>query len=879
FLNNKNNVDDKSEFDKNASFAAAIGLLPYVRGGQLWTPLSAGSTFNPSEVNGTVKYDDFGSFTITDDEGRQFVFGRPLRGQKYMMSEDPYWSTVNGDAENTSHIHLNKGNFWKIDFIAEWLLTEIRTPDYVDVNGNGKADDEDLGDWIRFEYTNPIKIEGYKLTGSSDGSMNQQVPTHREWVNFSQTDRASSLMRERAYMTKIVTPTQEIDFNISKRFDVDHDYFSKPANKVGPDYFYEDRQFTTTGSAKDFDIIYPVETMKYDQLTIRDRSRDYSVYHTANSTRQVITFNYAEKGSNDELAVSDYLIRNNNNSDRLKSKPSDGAQIDISKFKTSNGRGKTTLLGLTIYSGLGIETDKQHYTFEYANNPSYSEIHKRAIMRKKFFPSLRQSAWNSAAAKQIAINDINNYYTENAPGTNITISPYEFLIDVPYAERYDKLYHPSISIGALEAYLANPVGLPTGASYTSELIAQSVYPVKDVMGYAIKPNGSQDKAAWSLTKINYPTGASVAFEYEPDQFNIGTDEGNWSVDQQLPFIKEYNELATRRSRAQSLINDYIADPNVHLEKKLYAAFEMKLTGSSGGIRLKKKISDDGINDPMITTYQYGTGHYTGVPMAFVSNKYAAFNSFISKERKRHKSEQISYDISYPAELTFDFDVKMKYFAFTAIEVEKASNDHYYEYIDEIYSNGARVRKTFGGLNPDEIAPYVTNKVILARDAITDPFIPQYVFTEDYDPDGGVNLVKEEHFEAASLSPYFSTAYYYDIASSERFKIAHHSGDAVTYDNTFEYWTIATGVNRADASGVPVFQFVADETLSYGFTVPFQEHYKWGKRRKQLVQQTTDNRGALSVVEYEYGIYGYPKQIIQSIDGKQLITRTEYAVET
>ena len=691
-LGDLNNADkaDKTKFDRNYSYAAAIGLLPFVHNGSVAVPTSGGSDFNPSSSEKIVKYDDFESFTITDDNGVQFIFGRPLRGQKYIFSEDPYWSTVNknGDTHNAG----SEGNFWKTDFIAEWLLTEIRSPDFVDVNNNGKADDEDLGDWIRIEYTEPEKVEGYKLLASTNADSWEKVPAYREWSNLSQTDRASSLMFEKAYVTKIITPTQQIDFTISQRYDVDHDYYSKPANKVAGEWFYEDRQFTTSGgSSTDFDILYPVESMKYDQIRIKDKSKDTILYSNEDRMVKTIDFNYAEKGSSDELAVSHYLIRDENNNDRLIDKPSEGSTIDIGDYYTSSGRGKTTLMGLTFYSSAESEEDKEEYEFEYGNNPSYDEIHKREIVRKRLYPSIRQSSWgDSPLFDAIALNPINYYTQEDSAAGTISVDPSEFLIDCPYTEVYEKVTLANNTERL--AYLDNEV-LPVGGVIYEETVLHELHPVKDVMNYAIHPNGIQNKDAWSLTKVTYPTGASISFEYGLDNFEHAEDEVSWSIkSDEVPMIEEYNELARRRSRVQDVANQL----NIgSVDKTLTAALKFDLTSNSGGVRLKKKIIDNGIDDPITISYAYGDGHYSGLPQVFIQNNYAAFNSFISRERKRHDPEKATYNNAYASHLpgwVNDYKNKMNAMVFTDVDIDRISSNHYYEFVKETFENGAFNKK-------------------------------------------------------------------------------------------------------------------------------------------------------------------------------------------
>lgn len=883
---NFGNRADKAYFDKSGSYAAAIGLPSFVEDASIWKPIPSGESFNPSIDQRIVKYRDFESFTITDDQGVQYIFGRPLRGQKYYISEDPYWSTITQDISEIDHSQLTKGNFWKIDYIAEWLLTEIRNPDFVDVNGNGIADQGDLGDWIHIEYTEPTKREGYKLLAATNADTYMNVPSYREWSNYSQTDRASSLMRERAYVTKIITPVQEVDFTISQRFEVDHDYYSKPANTVGNNFetkhFYKDRKFTADGSSTDFDIHYPIETMKYDKITIKDKSRDYTLYNTRNAVQGTIVLNYADKGSEEELAVSNYLIRTNDDEARLINTPSNTHDFNISEYYTHNGRGKTTLTGVTFYSGLDKETDKQQFIFEYANNPSYSEIHKRAIVRKNFFPSLRQSGWRDSAFPPQTINTI-DYITQEGTLLN-DISPYDFLLDIPYTESYHTLDVPT---GYKEAYLSNPNVLPVGTVSSVENIFHRLYPVKDEVNFAIRPNGLHNKSAWTLTKVNYPTGSSTTFEYELDNFNLATDKAQWNINEEtIPLIEQYNELAIKRSKAQSVANDITV---AGLKKTLTANFHINLKTNSGGIRLKKKIMDDGVHEPIEVSYEYGQGHYTALPSAYIQNYYSNFNSFIIREQKRHAWEKTNYPHDYPPEFITaetDYNLKMRHFAFSKVAIDKAKSTHYYDYIEEVFENGARKKKTYGGLSEDDDVVYETHKILYARDDISGSQVPKFVYAAEYNPFGDINLVKEEEFENLALTPYTTKTYTYDVDYTEEelnlesphFPNESYGDGSGVYGGDFEIWTKTFG-ESIGGDFTEVFVYYSDYFTNHSFNIPPQTLFKWGNRHKYLTSETNKYRGSLSETNYEYGNYGYIDKEIKIVGDKTFITDINYAVDT
>ena len=597
--------------DKN--IAAAIAIPPYVNNRDFGGDVSInliGPNFS-NVLSTKVKYDDFANFTVVTEDGTQYIFGRALRGQKYLFTEDPFWSThpisVN-TASNASH-----GQFWKIDFIAEWLLTEIRSVDYVDSNNNEQLDDEDEGDWIKIEYSAPTKFE--EIPGSKVSGI--EVPTHREWMNFTQTDKYSSLMRERAYVTKITTPVQEIEFSSSKKMDVDHDYFKTPLNDPDGDnnYYYSNHGIPEDGNnVTILNVDYPIELMKYDKIVVKEKVQD-NVLYPRNRTTNTIVLNYADKGSAEELAVSKYLIRDNNNIESVTYYPewngpwitgsgNVGFEIEdylvtTSGYNAGVGRGKTTLLGIDFFPEDGNNSpDKKSYHFEYGNNPSFSEIHKFEISKANGFPSLRESKISNTS--------------RGLPKT----------VKTSLAQYLSLQYRSNLGNGNIETYMnlaSNEIGI-------------------DEMGYYLNPTSSsnalKDRDAWSLSKVTLPTGGSIELEYELDEFDYNGDRIEWYgdgvlgslVDDGLPYISHYNKLANSRSVVQDRVNAACG-----VDKKLYRSFHYPMNQFSGGLRLKKKILNDGINPIMEVAYQYGTGHYTSVPASYWQNYISTFSSFMLAE--------------------------------------------------------------------------------------------------------------------------------------------------------------------------------------------------------------------------------------------------------
>lgn len=906
--------DVNNDIYTHTSYASAIGVLPYVKNG--FAKMAFGNTsFSPSEEERYVRYDDFESFTVTDENGTSYVFGRALRGQRYVFNDDPYWSNSLGSEPQTRD--FDKGSFWKIDYIAEWLLTEIRSVDYVDSNENKIADDGDAGDWIRFEYTDPEKLEPSYLAGTCSQKAEQMVPKYREWSSFSQTDRASSLMRELAYLKKIVTPTQQIDFTISERYDVDHDYFTKPANRVGNSYYYENRKYCTPigGNITDFDIEYPVETMRYDTIKVKSRLIDPTLYSNENMQTGLIKLNYAAKGSAQELAVSNFLIRNNDKLEKVINGTLIGApsRPTFSVAEYSNGtdkRGKTTLLGIELYGSTVSAAEKNEYKFEYAYNPSYDEIHKREIVRAYHFPSLRQgSSDNNHVIPFSKADGLIYTYPElvfdntgaSSVANRTNISPYDFLIDFPYQE--GTYTFTGESLATISAYATDWRTAPDYAlapNYTQHAVG----PIKDMYGYFYIPGYSAAPSAWSLTKITYPTGGEVAFKYEPATF---TESPEWNIkSSNLPIITRYNAVAKQRSYIQDAHNRKNANDWHQLyPKKLTSTFELDFP-LTYGIRLKEKTTNDKINPIVKLSYEYENGTFTGLPSEYLQNALSGFNQFVTRENHKHSVELQHYFL--PPDInslwSYDYQEKMSDISHTNIALDDYSSVFFYKKIRTKQADNSFTEREYGSAltASTEFPAYNLYCFILGG---ASSWQSSYTLGGNSLLKSPISLKSEAFFETAATSPYKKTTYTYErtLPVTRDLKFDYNGtqsgmGKVVLWDVWFNYYEPFTNNNSPAETGytwihnathtanLETYSYAAiGEGASNSIEGTSNGYPKWIASKTYLKKEATNYKGFVTENSYTYEqTTGIDQKMVlretkkQVVNDLSFITRYVYAFE-
>ncbi len=123
-----------------------------------------------------------------------------------------------------------------------------------------------------------------------------------------------------------------------------------------------------------------------------------------------------------------------------------------------------------------------------------------------------------------------------------------------------------------------------------------------VLEYFADPTKDDDHEAndnakvWSLTKVTYPTGGSIIYDYEVDKYKYyvwknpaGQATGNnivFNVINAADSANDYGDLTDMCDSANRVSINQV---------------------NGGGIRLKSKTISDGVNSPYTFTYQYGDG--------------------------------------------------------------------------------------------------------------------------------------------------------------------------------------------------------------------------------------------------------------------------------
>ncbi|MGW9686762.1 hypothetical protein [Flagellimonas sp. 2504JD1-5] len=106
------------------------------------------------KANTTINYgnttdfdqDGIGAFMVTTPDGKTYHYALPVYNHEIVSRQ--FGMGINSTLEDDAF--YEKRQLKK--YATHWLLTAVTGPDYIDINGNGVADDGDYGYWVNMDY-------------------------------------------------------------------------------------------------------------------------------------------------------------------------------------------------------------------------------------------------------------------------------------------------------------------------------------------------------------------------------------------------------------------------------------------------------------------------------------------------------------------------------------------------------------------------------------------------------------------------------------------------------------------------------------------------------------------------------------------------------
>ncbi|MCH2043330.1 MAG: hypothetical protein MK212_04260 [Saprospiraceae bacterium] len=200
-----------------------------------------------SKVNSFLQENDpalekqLSEFKVEDPSGRRFVYGLPVYArEEAQLSYGLFKLKEEVSIENNYKAYIDRGSLKPTDkvwvtgeekntpYASQYLLTQITTPDYVDLGDVG-PDEADLGGWVRFDYDQYVgdKNDESKVKSSGEASWYRwRMPYtglsyEKNQVSNQEDDRGyvSYGEKEVYYLEEIHTKTHVAKFITSERED------------------------------------------------------------------------------------------------------------------------------------------------------------------------------------------------------------------------------------------------------------------------------------------------------------------------------------------------------------------------------------------------------------------------------------------------------------------------------------------------------------------------------------------------------------------------------------------------------------------------------------------------------------------------------------
>lgn len=405
-------------------------------------------------------------FKMTSIDGMIYEFKQPVYNI-YQYTE----SKINDGGTN-----LTSWNSLNGDFATSWLLTEIKGPDYVDRDSDGQADNGDWGYWVSFEYDFlDMNIWRTPYTGHTQGSTEDQ-----EQFTFG--------IREVYYLSSIETQTHKAVFetansangnnaNVSlTSYDFEQDLANTSTTHTFQ--FFGDLEWIEEKAAGTTDVIFSVT----DNFTFPGNEppagagcpgyifRQFTA-DGASGTNNV-DFSYDPSTGFTSVTVSSTTCT------ELTYTDSD-AEVPIADFieTTISTHQKLDAVKLYNKSDLVNEITKSEFTYDYSLRNNSPGASNGALTLKEVHRFGQSGAF---ASPPYRFSYAHNQANGDGLNPNYNVEGYDFW-------------------GSYKDLPLNPTG--------------------DIDRNTIQEQGEADlTAAWSLTRIETPTGSEVDIEYESDDF-------------------------------------------------------------------------------------------------------------------------------------------------------------------------------------------------------------------------------------------------------------------------------------------------------------------------------------------------------------------------
>ncbi|MCL9806908.1 hypothetical protein NAT51_15335 [Flavobacterium amniphilum] len=478
----------------------------------LLSPLSptANGTSLDALLRNTPEYKDdgIGGYKITAPDGKVYHFSQPVYHFEMVERKVLKDNNENNVSEKRQYS----------SYATHWLLTAITGPDFIDTNNNNIADQEDYGYWVRMDYGK--WSDGYVWRNPTDKNLKDYDSNLKEKIEKGDYGTYQFGRKQLYYLDRVVSATQTAYFVKDLRFDssgCDLEY------KFSPTKVFCDRG---ESNGPDPGNVYPHENgiaykkqlqMVLEKIILVNNKESVVSKGNANDNLKLNTYGLPDyvksyqPGFRGDIDVEDVFgqpgllpaggFYNEYGNPNIMINNESGV-YDVKDFENFDYNNAVKVIDLDYNYNLAVKDHTNNYTAPTAGKSMGS-------------PGAVYHATKNPNAGKLCLKSVrflgrNNYDF---------MQPYQFEYKGEYkGDPNDYIKYPANAIVQREGlnWLSTLVQTETDGIPITDLRA------KDEWGFHKDIPGQEDKvlaAAWTMNKITTPTGGTIEFEHEEDDFH------------------------------------------------------------------------------------------------------------------------------------------------------------------------------------------------------------------------------------------------------------------------------------------------------------------------------------------------------------------------
>lgn len=462
-------------------------------------PTANGSNLIALNRNSTeYKNEGIGGYKITAPDGKVYHFSQPV----YHFEEVE--RTV---LKNTTEEHVSEKRQYT-PYATHWLLTAITGPDFIDTNNNNIADAADYGYWVRMDYGK--WSDGYVWRNPTDKTLRDYNSNLEGDIGKNEFGTYQFGRKQLYYLDRIVSATHTAYFVKDLRYDsagsdLNYKFINVTMTNDGTDNASASFAGGSVNPQEDFTYKRQMQLMLKKVILVKNENATIS----KGNTSDVLKLNYPSPGElksyqpgfrlgggfNDEYGNPVITINNESGVYDVK---------DFIGFDYNNAI-KTIELGYNYNLAVKDHTNTAPGPTSLKSNGSPGAI----------FCSENPNA-GKLCLKSVKFLGRNNFNY---------MSPYQFQYKGEYTgPQSSYIMYPKNSLVQKKD---SGIQFTTYSGKYLNYGANTAIPIadiraKDEWGFLKDIPGQESEvraAAWTMIKIITPTGASIDFEHEEDDFD------------------------------------------------------------------------------------------------------------------------------------------------------------------------------------------------------------------------------------------------------------------------------------------------------------------------------------------------------------------------